>query len=132
MGKVYEVEHRQLGVRHTLKTFALENDDAEFLRTRFIAEGRTLARIQHPNVARVFDSGVLSDGTAYFVMDLVLGRDGEPCTLADASPDDFSDNERLDWLESLASALDAIHAEGRMKMREKFLWGPVGISLPKS
>ena len=112
MGEVYEVEHLALGTRYALKTFVLENGDAAFLRERFLAEGRALARIEHPNVARVFDLGVMPDGTAYFVMDLVLDVNGEPRTLADVSPDEFTDADRLRWLESIASALDCIHAEG--------------------
>ena len=112
MGEVYEVEHSALGTRYALKTFVLENGDAAFLRERFLAEGRALARIEHPNVARVFDLGVMPDGTAYFVMDLVLDANGEPRTLADVSPDEFTDADRLRWLESIASALDSIHAEG--------------------
>jgi len=112
MGEVYEVEHLTLGTRYALKTFVLENGDTAFLRERFMAEGRTLARIEHPNVARVFDLGVLPDGTAYFVMDLVLDPKGEPRTLADVSPDEFTDADRWRWLESMASALDGIHAEG--------------------
>ena len=112
MGEVYEVEHVQLGVRYALKTFVLESGDAAFLRERFLAEGRALARIGHPNVARVFDLGVMPDGTAYFVMDLVLDAKGEPRTLADVSPDEFADADRLRWMESIASALDCIHAEG--------------------
>lgn len=112
MGEVYEVEHTALGTRYALKTFVLESGDAAFLRERFLAEGRALARIGHPNVARVFDLGVMPDGTAYFVMDLVLDSNGEPRTLADVSPDEFSDFDRLRWLESIASALDCIHAEG--------------------
>ena len=63
MGNVYEVEHQELGVRYALKTFKLDNDGS-FLYGRFLAEGRTLARIHHPNIARVFDLGILSDGTA--------------------------------------------------------------------
>ena len=112
MGEVYEVEHSALGTRYALKTFVLESGDAAFLRERFLAEGRALARIEHPNVARVFDLGVMPDGTAYFVMDLVLDPNGEPRTLADVSPDEFTDADRLRWLESIASALDCIHAEG--------------------
>lgn len=112
MGEVYEVEHLALGTRYALKTFVLENGDAAFLRERFLAEGRALARIEHPNVARVFDLGVMPDGTAYFVMDLVLDAKGEPRTLADVLPDEFTDADRLRWLESIASALDCIHAEG--------------------
>ena len=112
MGSVYEVEHAQLGVRYALKTFTLDHGEAEFLRSRFMAEGRALARIDHPNVARVFDMDVLPDGTAYFVMDLVLDPEGEPRTLADVTPDGFCDEDRWRWLESMASALDCIHAEG--------------------
>ena len=112
MGEVYEVEHLALGTRYALKTFVLESGDAAFLRERFMAEGRVLARIGHPNVARVFDLGVLPDGTAYFVMDLVLDANGEPRTLADVSPDEFDDKDRWRWLEAMASALDCIHAEG--------------------
>ncbi len=112
MGEVYEVEHAVLGTRYALKTFVLESGDAAFLRERFLAEGRALARIEHPNVARVFDLGAMPDGTAYFVMDLVLDVNGEPRTLADVSPDEFTDADRLRWLESIASALDCIHAEG--------------------
>ncbi len=112
MGEVYEVEHLALGTRYALKTFVLETGDAAFLRERFMAEGRALARIAHPNVARVFDLGVMPDGTAYFVMDLVLDPKGEPRTLADVSPDEFTDDDRRRWLASIASALDGIHAEG--------------------
>ena len=112
MGAVFEVEHAQLGVRYALKTFTLDHGETDFLRSRFMAEGRTLARIDHTNVARVFDLDVLPDGTAYFVMDLVLDPNGEPRTLADVSSDDFCDEDRWRWLESMASALDCIHAEG--------------------
>ena len=112
MGAVYEVEHRALGVRYALKTFAVDHGDVAFLRERFLAEGRALARLRHPNMARVFDLGVMDDGTAYFVMDLVLAPDGDVRTLADVSPDDFGDDDRWRWLVSLASVLDCIHAEG--------------------
>ena len=112
MGNVYEVEHKELGVRYALKTFKLKDGESDFLRSRFLAEGRSLARIHHPNIARVFDLGVLSDGTAYFVMDLILDPNGEPRTLADVAPDEFSDADRVAWLLSLASALDAVHEKG--------------------
>ena len=112
MGNVYEVEHKELGVRYALKSFKLKDGESDFLRSRFLAEGRSLARIHHPNIARVFDLGVLSDGTAYFVMDLILDLNGEPRTLDDVTPDEFSDADRVAWLLSLASALDAVHEKG--------------------
>ena len=112
MGAVYEVRHRALGVRYALKTFTLEHGEVDFLRERFVAEARTLARLRHPNVARVSDLGVMDDGTAYFVMDLVLDPNGDSRTLDDVTPDSFDDSDRWRWLSSLASALDRIHEEG--------------------
>jgi serine/threonine protein kinase len=45
--------------------------------TRFEAERQALARMDHPNIARVFDAGVTGRGRPFFVMGLVAG---EPIT----------------------------------------------------
>jgi serine/threonine-protein kinase len=42
-------------------------------RARFRDEARTLARLSHPNIVAVFDSG-MENGVAYVVMELVEGR----------------------------------------------------------
>ena len=77
MGAVYEVEHEKLGVRYALKTFVLSDGNAEMFRKRFQAEGRILARLNHPGIIRVFDLDIDSrTGVLYYVMDLVLYRDG--------------------------------------------------------
>ena len=68
-------------MRYALKTFKLKDGESDFFRSRFLSEARSLARIHHPNIARVFDLRVLADGTAYFVMDLVLAADGDYCSL---------------------------------------------------
>ena len=112
MGAVYEVKHRALGVCYALKTFTLEHGEVDFLRERFVAEARTLARLRHPNIARVYDLGVMDDGASYFVMDLVLDSNGDSRTLDDVTPDSFDDSDRWRWLSSLASALDCIHKGG--------------------
>ena len=49
------------------------NDSGHELR-RFLREGATAARLTHPNVVRVYDSGVSAEGTAYLVMELLSGR----------------------------------------------------------
>ena len=41
---------------------------------RFAEERRILARLEHPNIARLIDGGVLPDGTPYLVMEHVAGR----------------------------------------------------------
>ena len=83
MGAVYEVEHVTLGVHYALKTFVLENRHAELFRKRFLAEGRLLARLNHPGLVRVFDLAYDAESDLlYCVMDLVLYKDNEAHTLA--------------------------------------------------
>jgi non-specific serine/threonine protein kinase/serine/threonine-protein kinase len=47
------------------------------LRRRFHTERQVLARLQHPNIARLLDGGVTEDGVPYIVMEYV---DGLPLT----------------------------------------------------
>lgn len=49
-------------------------NDAE-MRARFEQEARAAARVDHPNVSMVFDSGELDDGSLFFVMELLHGND---------------------------------------------------------
>lgn len=113
MGAVYEVEHVKLGVRYALKTFTLQDGHAELFRQRFLAEGKVLARLSHPNIARVFDLNYDDEaGMAYFVMDLVHYKDGESYTLADIETGGADEDHLIRWFSQVASALDYIHNEG--------------------
>ena len=114
MAEVYEVEHERLGVRRALKLFTAEGARAGFLRTRFIAEGKLLERLDHPRLVKVHEFGVdEASGAPYLVMDLVLGADGEPQTLATLHARRQITEERLfGWYEDLADALCYIHAAG--------------------
>jgi len=40
---------------------------------RFVEERRILALLEHPNIARLVDGGLTSDGLPYFAMELVDG-----------------------------------------------------------
>ncbi len=48
--------------------------DTEEILARFRHERRVLARLQHPNIARLTDGGSLEDGLPYFVMEYVNGE----------------------------------------------------------
>ena len=113
MGAVYEVVHEKLGVHYALKTFTLDHGHVDLLKERFLAEGRILARLHHPNLVRVFDLDFdVATQTLYFVMDLVLYKDGEPYTLADVEDGSADEDHLSRWFGQLAAALDYIHKAG--------------------
>jgi serine/threonine-protein kinase len=47
--------------------------DSDEILERFMRERQILARLQHPNIARLLDGGVSGDGRPYFAMELVSG-----------------------------------------------------------
>ncbi|MEZ5484935.1 MAG: protein kinase [Lysobacteraceae bacterium] len=49
--------------------------DSPGLRERFARERRILARLDHPNIARLLDGGVSEDGTPWYAMEFVRGED---------------------------------------------------------
>lgn len=76
MGVVYLAERPDLESRVAIKVLR----DAWLSpgrRERFAREQRLLARLTHPNIARIYDAATLPDGTPYFVMEHV---DGVPIT----------------------------------------------------
>ncbi len=68
---------------------------------RFLAEMRTLAQFEHPNIAHLIDGGTSEDGIAYFIMELVTGQ---PIV-------DYADDKRLalsDRIKLVLQVIDAI------------------------
>ncbi len=112
MSEVYEVERPSTGSRHALKLFAYPKEDAE-VRARFEAEGRLLAKLSHPRIVKVADIGVDdASGRPYFVMDLILDRDGEIKTLGDV-PDGAADEDTVGrWYDDIREGLEYIHSRG--------------------
>ena len=113
MGSVYEVEHEQLGVRYALKAFIAQDDYADILKKKFLAEGKVLARLRDPHLIRVFDLAIdEATGVPYFVMDIITYSDGVPHTLDDVELGDLEEDYVFDWFDDLCKALDYIHAQG--------------------
>jgi eukaryotic-like serine/threonine-protein kinase len=74
MGVVYLVRRAddQFEQRAALKILSTGQSGSQIV-SRFLAERQILARLSHPNVARVLDGGVNADGRPYFVMEHVDG-----------------------------------------------------------
>ncbi|MGH7179268.1 MAG: tetratricopeptide repeat protein [Tepidisphaeraceae bacterium] len=101
-GEVYKAE-RRVPMRQTvaIKVIKLGFDTREII-ARFNSERQALARMDHPNVAKVLDAGTTDNGRPYFVMEYVPG---EPIT-------QFCDIKKLsikDRLELFTQACEAIN-----------------------
>ena len=113
MASVYEVEHIKLGVHYALKAFTFDADHADLFRKRFAAEGRILARLNHPGLVRVIDLELdESNGVSYYVMDLVLSQGGSPQTLADCEAGGVGEDRIIAWFRQMCEAIDYIHEQG--------------------
>jgi serine/threonine-protein kinase len=116
---------RQLGVGGMGEVYLAERADGEFERqvalklvrsglasshllTRLRSERQILARLQHPNIARLLDGGLTEAGQPYLVMEYV---DGRPI-------DEFADARSLSLdarLDLFAQVCDAVaHAHARL------------------
>src|SRR5579864_2039073 len=104
MGVVYLAERTDLGSLAAIKILR----DAWLSparRERFAAEQRTLAGMNHPSIARIYDADTLPDGTPWFVMEYV---EGVPLTEY-SSQRECSIRERLELLRWVCEAVQYAH-----------------------
>lgn len=113
MGIVFEAE--QQSPRRAVAIKVVRGDryvDDEMIRM-FRREAQTLARLKHPSIAAIYESGRTDDGQHYFAMELVRGD-----TLSDylgRRPDRMSPEEassRLALFRRICSAVSYAHQRG--------------------
>jgi serine/threonine protein kinase len=75
MGTVFQALDQRLERTVAVKIIRPELFDQEVLRLRFEREARSVARIDHPGVVSVFDSGEIDGGSLYIVMEWLEGLD---------------------------------------------------------
>jgi serine/threonine-protein kinase len=104
MGVVYLAERTDLGGLVAIKILR----DAWLSparRERFTMEQRTLAQLNHPSIARLYDADTTADGTPWFVMEYV---DGIPLTEC-CRKHECSIPERLQLFRSVCEAVQYAH-----------------------
>lgn len=108
MAVVYLAEqHEPVQRRVALKMIKLGMDTREVVR-RFESERQTLAVLNHPNIAQVYDGGATVEGRPYFVMEYV---DGEPIGRYCAAQR-LTVRERLKLLVDVCAAVQHAHLKG--------------------
>lgn len=104
MGVVYLAEREDLGSVAAIKILR-DGWLSSARRERFASEQRTLAQLNHPSIARLYDAGVRRDGTPWFVMEYV---DGLPLTTHCARRGS-SMRERLALFRAVCEAVQHAH-----------------------
>jgi non-specific serine/threonine protein kinase/serine/threonine-protein kinase len=106
MGAVWLAERadEQFEKQVALKLIKRGMDTEEIIR-RFRYERQILARLDHPNIARLLDGGTTTDGLPYFVMEYI---EGQPLTeYCDANQ--LNITERLKLFLSVCAAVQYAH-----------------------
>jgi serine/threonine-protein kinase len=108
MGEVFLAEDTRLGRQVAIKTLAPKLSNSDQFASYLLREARAAARLNHPNIARVYDV-IASDGRMHIVMESLDGetlaqrlRSRGPMPAADASA----------VCVQIASALEHAHANG--------------------
>lgn len=73
MGAVYHVRHMFLAKEMALKVLRTA-DVSETAWRRFQIEAQAIARLNHPNIVRIFDMGLIDGVTPYYAMELLNGQ----------------------------------------------------------
>jgi len=109
MGVVYNARDERLKRRVAIKVLPPELAFQEGIRTRFLREAETAARLSHPNIVPIHAVGEGPDGIVYFVMAYV---DGEPLSARLKRRGRLPAEEVRRILSETADALSAAHAVG--------------------
>lgn len=113
-GAVYVARHSLLGQPVAMKLLRREVAGNAEVVARFLREARAAASIHSPHVVRVTDFGTTTDGTPFFVMDLLAGRDLETLLRSDrALPVPRAVDLALQCLDGLgaAHAIGVVHRD---------------------
>ena len=106
MGEVWRAEHAASGLPTAVKRITAEHARDPFFQAGFRREARAVARLDHPGVVRVYDTGVDGDGAPWLAMEWAAGG-----SLADAAaPGGWHEVSEL--LDCLLQALAHVHARG--------------------
>ncbi|MBM7083891.1 serine/threonine-protein kinase [Micromonospora humidisoli] len=112
MGRVWlardEVLHREVAVKEVVPPAWLADDERDEVRLRTLREARTAARLNHPNVVRVYDV-VQVEERPWIVMEYVLSRSLQT-VLDTTGPVDPARAAEIGL--ALLSALRAAHSAG--------------------
>ena len=107
MGTVYLARHKDLDRLVALKVLRDEFDDPSAIE-RFAREARAVAKLDHPNIVRIYDFGY-HESRPFLAMEYVAG-DTLAAFVREARPRSL--DQVLDWMQQLCGGLAQAHDAG--------------------
>ena len=130
MGVVYRAEQEEPIRREVALKLVKRGMDTRRVVARFASERRTLALMDHPNIARVLDAGE-TDGRPYFVMEYVRG----PSLIDYCDAKRLGVTERIELFLSICRAVQHAHQKGiihrDLKPSNVLVTEADGVAVPK-
>jgi serine/threonine-protein kinase len=109
MGEVFKVEHTFLGSIRVVKIIRAQISGSTEANDRFLREARLATKVQHPNVATLYDFSALPDGSHYMVWEFI---EGENLAQLIRRTGTLSPRHAVRIAIQALSGLDAIHRAG--------------------
>ena len=109
MGEIYRARRTHIGDTVAVKVLRPDVVENEKSRQRFYREARAAAMLHHPNAVVIHDFGEDDDGTAYIVMELLLGRSLRQLLAQEGS---INSVRAYGIIRQASAALDAGHRNG--------------------
>jgi len=109
MGEIYRARRLHIGDTVAVKILRPDVVENEKLRQRFYREARAAAMLHHPNAVVIHDFNEDNDGTAYIVMELLLGRSLRQLLIDEVM---ISAKRAYGIIRQACAALDAGHRNG--------------------
>jgi len=109
MGRVYLAEHVRMGRKSAVKVINPALATTADAISRFNREAANACKINHPNVAQVYDFGEMADGTLYLAMEYI---DGETLDAVVAREGSLPALRAAQITKQIADALYAAHHLG--------------------
>jgi serine/threonine protein kinase/formylglycine-generating enzyme required for sulfatase activity len=109
MGEIYRARRTHIGDTVAVKVLRGDVVEDEKSRQRFYREARAAAMLHHPNAVVIHDFGEDADGTAYIVMELLIGRSLRQVLTQETT---ISANRAYGIIRQASAALDAGHRNG--------------------
>jgi len=103
MGEVHKAFDPRLGRHLALKVMRQANPDQA---ARLVSEARAQARVDHPNVCKVYGVGELGNGLPFIALQFIEGK------MLSAVAKQMTREERIAVIRDVAEALHAAHRQG--------------------